>query len=201
MPVENLFRHPVEYLTTAACVTASAVLASSPEVFQVTTPTAWATGATLLGYGAWQWRGGQKISRFQAGLKRLPFYQLRAEEIPCLQKSLFLGKGFRWGQEHTQRLYDARLPENKHLAAINARYDTLRQRESLEPDTWRNRLTARENWDIAVKLGQWTLKIPLRNPVAPLPPVGGNPEIHGVGVLDETIVTTALGGARHDARW
>ncbi len=193
MPVENLFRRPVEYLSAAACVTASALLASNPEVFQVTAPTAWVTGATLLSYGTWQWRGGQKISRFQAGLKRLPFYQLRPEQIPCLEKALFLGKGFRWGEKHTQRLHDARLPENEHLAAINARYDTLRQREALNPDHWRNRLTARENWDIPVKIGKIQFNIPLRNPVAQLPPVGGNPEIHGVGVLDETIVTTALG--------
>ncbi len=192
MTVENFFRKPAEYATTGVCAAASAALALNPALFQVSAPTALFSAGALLGYGGIRWRQGRKISRFQAGLKRLPHYELRPEEIPFSDKWLFLGKGFRWGQEHTQRLYDARLPHNKHLAAINARYDRLREREALNPDFWVNRWTAAKNWDITVKLGQREVLIPFRNPLAPLPPVGGNPEIHGVGIFDERTVTTAL---------
>jgi conjugative coupling factor TraD (TOL family) len=38
-----------------------------------------------------------------------------SDEIPWSEDRLFLGKGFRWDQRHTQRLHEARLPLNQDL--------------------------------------------------------------------------------------
>ena len=58
----------------------------------------------LRGYQAW------RVIRYQRNMRKLPTYQLRANQIPLSQRKLFLGKGFRWTQKHTQRLRDTLRP-------------------------------------------------------------------------------------------
>ena len=76
-----------------------------------------------------------------------------------------MGLGFWWDQRHTNRLYLARQPRYRHLRARNELYERARQFVRDHPDS---RFVPLLNW-------------PSRfNPVAPLPPVGGDPAIHGI---------------------
>lgn len=164
-PVENQFRKPVELFSSLAALAATGVLWSHPDLFLVTPATGAVTTVGLLTLAIVRGRQAMRLIRFQRNLRRLPGYVIPAADIPCSAKEVFLGRGFRWSGVHTQRLYQARLPENRHLLARNDLYDRARDNERRYPGQWLARLTQRDSW--------W-------NPVAPLPPVGGDPALHGV---------------------
>jgi len=164
-PIENRFRKPVELVSSVVALMAAGVLWSHPRLFLVTPVTGSVTTLLLFALAIWRGRQGYRLLRFQRNLRRLAQYTITASAIPCPDTEVFLGRGFRWTALHTQRLYQSRLPENGHLHARNELYDRVRDLERLRPDAWLTRLTKQPAW--------W-------NPVAPLPPVGGDPALHGV---------------------
>ncbi|MDB5821395.1 MAG: traD, partial [Herminiimonas sp.] len=88
---------------------------------------------------------------------------------------LFLGMGFRWDQRHTQRLHDAHLPQHRHYCEPGGLYSWARTLELKVERTafaWISAITQRDAW--------W-------NPVAPLPPVGGDPAMHGVELKEREV--------------
>lgn len=168
-PIENLFRKPYEFYPAAASALAAPAALAFKDLLQLspTAAAAFALGCTA--HSAWRFRQGRKIQRFHQNLKRLPSYVLRSDEIPWSNRELFLGQGFRWSQRHTQRLFTSRLPRYEHLRARNRLYDQARAFERAHPGHWLTKLLREESWF---------------NPVPPLPPVGGDPALHGVE-LDE----------------
>ena len=57
------------------------------------------------------------ILRYQRNMRRLPTYEVGSSKIPLSRRKLFLGRGFRWSQKHTQRLRDTIRPEVQTLRA------------------------------------------------------------------------------------
>src|ERR1700758_1440069 len=113
-PIENRFRKPVELVSSVVALIAAGVLWSHPRLFLVTPVTGRATTFLPISLALWRGRQGYRLLRFQRKLRRLPQYTIAASEIPCPDTEVFLGRGFRWTALHTQRLYQARLPENRH---------------------------------------------------------------------------------------
>ena len=164
-PIDNFFRKPVEFISSAVSITAAGALPIYANQFGISS---WVTGLTalsLVGMSGWRLRQGVAIMKFHMNLRWLPKYELNSEDIPWSHTEMFLGMGFWWGQQHTQRLYLARLPINKHLRARNDSYMWARQYSRDHPGTRASKLL---NWE-----SRW-------NPVSPLPPVGGDPAIHGI---------------------
>ncbi len=122
---------------------------------------------------------GMKILRYRHNLRRLPRYVMTTRQIPLSHRRLFLGRGFRWTQKHTQRLQDTLRPEVARYLQPNRFYQMVRQLEMLTEYRmpWLSRLLSADR---------------VLNPVRPLPPVGGNPALHGVEP-DEKDVSMALG--------
>ena len=122
---------------------------------------------------------GMKIIRYRRNLRRLPRYVMSTKQIPVSHRRLFLGRGFRWTQKHTQRLQDTLRPEVARYLQPNRFYLGARQLEMMTEHRlpWLGKLLSADT--------------PL-NPVRPLPPVGGNPALHGIEP-DEKDVTLALG--------
>ncbi|HBX73017.1 MAG TPA: conjugative coupling factor TraD, PFGI-1 class, partial [Halieaceae bacterium] len=82
---------------------------------------------------------------------------------------LFLGRGFRWTQRHTQRLRDTLRPEVQHYVQPGALYRWARRREV--------------QWESTpgLKALAWTLRQPRWwNLLRPQPAVGGMPALHAV---------------------
>ena len=75
---------------------------------------AYGAGAALTALGLVRGRQAWRVMRYQRKMRRLPTYRLRSSQIPVSQRKLFLGKGFRWTQKHTQRLRDTIRPEVQH---------------------------------------------------------------------------------------
>jgi conjugative coupling factor TraD (TOL family) len=110
-------------------------------------------------------------------VRTLQPYALFPHEMPWSRNSVFLGRGFEWTARHTQRMAVLALPENEALKMQSWLYHWARELER-SPDA--------PQW-----LTRWTTLDHPANPARPLPPVGGNPALHGVEI-DEIDIYTAL---------
>lgn len=157
---------------TFVCVCAPWAVALAPSVSYVT-----AGGFAVL--SVVRARQGLRILRYRRNLKRLPRYVMTSRQVPVSRHRLFLGKGFMWEQKHLQRLLETRRPEVQAFLQPSLSYRLARTTER-----WSEyRLPF---------VSQLLRKDSVFNPVRPLPPVGGNPAIHGVEP-DETDVSMDLG--------
>lgn len=114
-PLEGLLRPAYELRAATASLLAAIVVIVRPATFLLTPELAWTCAALLMCHGAWRAWQGLRIVHYRRNLRRLRRYVVTAADIPCSEERLFLGRGFRWDQRHTQRLSEARLPENQHL--------------------------------------------------------------------------------------
>lgn len=165
----NVYRPPYELISVCTYSGASFILFLLP----IPTMAAAITTFIFIVLILRRLQHGLTITKYRKNIRRLPFYALTSDEIPSSDKALFLGKGFKWTQTHTQRLFMLRQPENKHLTQNSKLYEMARNYEIN---------TAGQNW--LVKLMQ---KQAWWNPVRPLPPVGGFPELHGVEIHEKDI--------------
>jgi len=180
---DNRLRPVVEFLPGAVFITGAAMLYAAPATFFPILPrlaevTAWG----FVGLGGWRLWQGWCVCRYQGYLRRLPRYVLNADKIPVSWHKLFLGRGFRWDQRHTQRLVESRHPQAQRYLGPGRLYQATRRMEiRLEHSpflSWLPRLTRLDSG--------W-------NPLRPLPPVGGAPALHGVGTEEETDIWMDIG--------
>ncbi|EAA7091521.1 TPA: conjugative transfer system coupling protein TraD [Salmonella enterica] len=176
--LEALLRPPVEfYSTVTASCGALICLTQAPLLMLTPWQARLMAGALMLLALRRGWQGWH-IVRYHRNLLRLPRYALTSRKIPISRQRLFLGKGFRWLPIHTQRLYDCLQPEAAHWLRPGWCYRLARHIEKRSEHTLPGltRLFSADRW---------------LNPVRPLPPVGGNPWLHGVE-LKECDVTLPL---------
>ena len=179
--VEALLRPPVELYTATICWLSAAIIWLSPWhlMAPIQISQGVAIGCVLFGsHRAWQ---AYLVLRYQHLLRRVPRYRLGEDEIPVSQTHLFIGKGFLWEQQHTQRIYDIRSTEG-HVYIKRSRLSIFIERKRIE---WQNRVF------LYALLRFITVDIPF-NPFRPLPEIGGAPYVHGVGAQDEESIYLSL---------
>lgn len=176
--VDTLLRPPVELWSAAAAAGASAVAHWAP--WSLLMPPLMGTAASVLlaGFAAYRLRQGWRVVRYQRGMKRLPTFVMKAVQVPVSNRKYYLGLGFRWGQQHTQRLRDTRRPEVQRFIDPGRAYRAARRFEN-----------AVEGSHMLSKLAVITSSRAWWNPVAPLPAVGGDPHIHAVSLHEEPVYT------------
>ncbi|MBL4885687.1 MAG: type IV conjugative transfer system coupling protein TraD [Planctomycetaceae bacterium] len=179
--IEVLLRPPVELASAAVSFCAAGIVFKAPEIVMMTPSVALISGSCLVVLGCWRGRQGWKILRYQRHLKRSPRYAMSSKNIPVSQRVLFLGRGFRWNQTHTERLYAARDKRAEQYLQINRLTQWIRRMEVICENTPFIRIIFR-----------FTAIDSVLNPVRPAPPVGGDPVIHGVGFGAETNATMPL---------
>jgi conjugative coupling factor TraD (TOL family) len=179
--VEVLLRPAVELYTVAVCAAAAFLCLAAPWALALNP--AWGRGGALafVLYGSIRFRDAWVILRYRRNIRRLPRYVMRSRSVPVSGQRLFLGRGFRWEAQHTQRLMQTYRPEFHRYVEPAFLYQWAR---SLE-----------ERLDFApfplsalAKILAWDSPL---NPVRPLPPVGGLPRLHGIEP-DEVDVTLPL---------
>jgi conjugative coupling factor TraD (TOL family) len=175
-PIEALLRPPMELWSAAVALLAASVAVIAPWAFLMPPEVAWA-GAFLLALVAWV-RGRQawRVLRYRRNMRRLPRYRLAARRIPLSRHRLFLGRGFRWAQRHTQRLRDARRPEVRRYVEPGFLYQWARRQEA----TWERSSLLRPLATLLRADVGW-------NPLRPLPPVGGSAVLHAVEPDEEAV--------------
>lgn len=180
---DNRLRPVVEFLPGAIFITGAAMLYAAPASFFPILPgLAEVTALGFTGLGGWRLWQGWRVCCYQGYLRRLPRCVLNADQVPVSWHKLFLGRGFRWDQRHTQRLVESRHPQAQRYLQPGKLYLAARRMEiRLEHSlflSWLPRLTQRDSG--------W-------NPLRPLPPVGGAPALHGVGTEEETDIWMDIG--------
>ncbi|VFZ28135.1 type IV conjugative transfer system coupling protein TraD [Klebsiella pneumoniae] len=177
--IEALLRPAVELNTAVVSGMAAYVCVQAPWAVALAPSVSYVTAAGFAALAVTRTHQGMKIIRYRRNLRRLPRYVMSTKLIPVSHRRLFLGRGFRWTQKHTQRLQDTLRPEVARYLQPNRFYLGARQLEMMTEHRlpWLGKLLSADT--------------PL-NPVRPLPPVGGNPALHGIEP-DEKDVTLALG--------
>ena len=177
--IEVLLRPAVELNTAVVSGMAAYVCVQAPWAVALAPSVSYVTAAGFAALAVTRTHQGMKIIRYRRNLRRLTRYVMSTKQIPVSHRRLFLGRGFRWTQKHTQRLQDTLRPEVARYLQPNRFYLGARQLEMMTEHRlpWLGKLLSADT--------------PL-NPVRPLPPVGGNPALHGIEP-DEKDVTLALG--------
>ena len=191
-PVESLLRPPVEYFSaiTYGSVCILAILA--PSTLMMTPSVAYLSALILLVLTLIRYRQGRKVVRYQKGLRRLAPYTMPGKKIPISNKKLFLGLGFLWDGRHTQRMADLERIEGRPYKEPSELYKWARKFEVrhernfvlsilLKLYSGFNAFTLKHKWFPLFLIIHW---FTLRNPLASLPPVGGDPSIHAVGLYE-----------------
>ncbi|ELO75391.1 TPA: type IV conjugative transfer system coupling protein TraD [Salmonella enterica subsp. enterica serovar Enteritidis] len=176
--LEALLRPPVEFYSTVTAGCGALICLTQAPLLMLTPWQARLMACALMLLALRRGWQGWQIVRYQRNLLRLPRYALTSRKIPVSRQWLFLGKGFRWQPIHTQRLYDCLQQEAARWQRPGWCYRLARHIEKRSEHTLPGlaRLLSADRW---------------LNPVRPLPPVGGNPWLHGVE-LKECEVTLPL---------
>lgn len=171
--MEGLLRPPIEYASALAYSAVAGIMVAAPMYLMMTPSVAWITGAGLMGLAVIRFRAAWRIRRYQKGLRQLPFYSVPFANLPISKERLFMGKGFEWEPKHTQRLHDIEQPGAERYVKPTRAYRIARwiDLQSEFNPVWRS-------------LSKLTRSPSRWNPVAPIADVGGNPAIHGVGLLE-----------------
>ncbi|GAC1038761.1 type IV conjugative transfer system coupling protein TraD [Pseudomonas sp. No.117] len=168
--LDTLLRPAVELYTVQVSLAMAFLCVFAPWAVALTPLFGLVTAVAFLGFGIYRLRQALRVLRYRRNIRRLSYYSMTSKEIPVSNERLFVGKGFRWEQKHTQRLVDTYLPQY-------APY--------VEPSEWTNkarRLEARLEFapfplTLLAKATAWDNAV---NPFRPLPPVGGLPRLHGI---------------------
>src|SRR6056297_787063 len=168
-PVEALLRPPVELWSAVTAVATGTIAILAPWALMMPPGVAYAAAGVLFALTFVRARQGWRVLRYQRNLKRLRVYHLRPERIPVSRHKLFLGRGFRWTQKHTQRLRDTIRPEVQDYIQPGWLYRWARQKEV----AWEAKPILRCAAALMRRDAWW-------NPLRPLPPVGGTPALHAV---------------------
>jgi len=185
-PLEALLRPPVEWYSASLAGLSSYLLFTLPEQFLMSPTVAQSMTAAFFIAGTIRFKQGYRVWRYQQYLKRMPVYRITSQQLPVSQKKLFLGKGFLWTAQHTQRLRDLDLSYNLHYKYPSKLKQWARQKE-LE---WENKKYFQSLLPYLAKDSGW-------NPFRPYPPIGGEPCIHGVSDSEEDVSINLVERASH----
>ncbi len=176
-PLEALLRPPIE-LWSSLCSFGLAIIAVlAPWSLMMTPAVGYGTAALLIIFGIFRSLDALYILRYQRNIRKMPEYSLTAKEIPVSQHRLFLGKGFLWQQQHTQRLRDTLSPKVRQYIDQSTLYKLARHTEI----RWEHQSSMLQFITYLTRQNTWW------NPVSPLPPVGGKPQIHAVEMKEQNV--------------
>jgi len=173
--IEALLRPPVELWSSLAAILSATVALLAPAVLLLPPRLACGLAVLLILFALWRGLQAYRALRYQWRLKRLRPYRITTKQIPVSRHKLYLGRGFAWSQRHTQRLRDTLRPESRRYVSPG-RLDRWARRKEID---WER------TWGL-FWVARW-LRQPRLNPLAPLPSVGGNPALHGVGLQEQDI--------------
>ncbi|EAN1667760.1 type IV conjugative transfer system coupling protein TraD [Salmonella enterica] len=182
--IEALLRPAVELNTAVVAGIAAYVCVQTPWAVALAPSVSYVTASGFAVLSVVRARQGMKILRYRRNLTRLPRYVMSAGQIPVSRQRLFLGRGFRWTQKHTQRLQDTLRPEVAKYLQPGWLYQIAR---------WLEMRTEHS----APGLGKLLRTDSPLNPVRPLPPVGGNPVLHGIEPNEQDVWLTLLERVGH----
>ncbi|MGI9449094.1 MAG: type IV conjugative transfer system coupling protein TraD [Geminicoccaceae bacterium] len=179
--IEALLRPPVELWSVFAALATALITIMVPAALFMPPSVAYLAAFVLVVLVAVpRYLQARQVMVYQRNLRRLPTYNVRSKQVPVSGEKLFFGRGFRWQQQHTQRLRDTLRPEARPYLGPRAGFRTARAIE-------RFCASVPGLGPIAV----WLRQDGFGNPWPLQPVAGGNPVIHAIEPK-ETDVTMQL---------
>lgn len=177
--IESLLRPATELWSASAGVAGGVICLVAPWSLMLAPVVSDPLAVGFFTFAAWRGMQGLTILRYRRNIRRLPRYVLQSCHIPVSRYRLFIGRGFRWEQKHTQRLLACRQPEVACYVHPGGLYRFARRLEKACDNRFSGvrSLLACDRWF---------------NPVRPLPPTGGSALMHGIE-LHEVDVSLPLG--------
>lgn len=170
---ENLLREPVEKWSAYTFFIGGVISFSMPEILMLP-PLIGKVGALAFGLmGYKHYRSARKLKRYQKQLINLPAFVQSSDQIGYSKKQLYLGKGFLWDERHTQRMYDLEKAIGRKFRDMPWLYTFARNLERKY-----------EHNNLLQPILKFTQSHNKFNPVKPIPPVGGIPALHAVGMWE-----------------
>jgi conjugative coupling factor TraD (TOL family) len=196
MVLEANLRPPIELWSTAVAWGCSLVAIFAPWALMMPPALGWLV-ALIAGYfGYVRLREGAQIMRYQHGLKYYKVTHIAPHKIPVKPSEYYLGEGFEWTQQHTQRKKDAMHPDAMPFVRPGTHEISLRQMGT-KLDVWSKdkaeALVAAPSTPLTryaltplVQSLQWAVhNDSWLNVLKAHPDLGGSPILHGVGSLEE----------------
>lgn len=183
--LEALLRPPVELWSVFVSWGVALIAIVAPWSLMMAPSVGWMVALIATAFGWVRARQAFTILKYQHGMKYYKVTRIAPHKIPVAKDEFYLGEGFEWTQQHTQRKVDATTNEAKQYVRPSAREVRLRKwghsllvQAAANPEMApRNpvvrameKLAANEHW---------------LNPLRAYPDLGGSPVLHGVGSLEE----------------
>lgn len=178
--IENLLRPPVELASSIVSFSFLGLCVANPAVLSIPPSIGLGFASFFAITGIRRLKQGCDILKYQKNLKNLPHYEMSLSSMKKSDNYLFMGRGFKWNEVHTERIYSARERRNVCYTEVSKFYEAIRTFEYNNENNWLRYIA---------KLT--SINHPL-NPVRPYPDVGGNPILHGVGTIDEKNIRMRL---------
>ncbi len=109
---ENLFRPAYESIAAIGWTVAGLAMAYVTFFTKAPSSAFWYMGGLSVVFAIWRWRQTMKLWAFKISLAGRPFLFMRASALSALMRKqptkLWLGFGFDWGPQHTQRVTEIR---------------------------------------------------------------------------------------------
>ena len=215
--LEALLRPPVELWSTLTVWGVALVAIVAPWALMMP-PWMGYVLATVAGYFGWvRMKQALHILKYQHGMKYYPVTHLAPHEIPVEDGQYYLGHGFEWNQQHTQRKHEASRPDAERFVKPQPLEKSLRSLGVRLAD-WSKKAgppeagapvtasplptTAKASADqvppsklsnvrmaVAKLSGEMVQWDHWLNPLKAYADLGGSPVLHGVGAMDERPVT------------
>lgn len=183
---EGLLRPAEELASAMMFISCSVWLYLSPELFLIPDNLRRPVALVLILPGVIRLWQGLDVLAYRKGLMTLPAWAVASADIPVFKDKLFLGKGFQYLPRHAQRLYDSRQQWAEKYVTPSVWYKLARQLETRnEGNAFGRWLAGRFPYAKEHPLAVFNIALKLMNPVPPLPPVGGDARMHGVGLAEE----------------
>ena len=200
--LEALLRPPVELWSTLTVWGVALVAIVAPWALMMPPWMGWVLAA-IAGYFGWiRMKQALHILKYQHGMKYYPVTRMAPHEIPVEPGQFYLGHGFEWSQQHTQRKHEASRPDAERFVKPQPREKALRGlgvqllnwSQSAHDDLavlvahQPTRFTGlrMKFVDLTGKMVQWDHWL---NPLKAYDDLGGSPVLHGVGALEERPIT------------
>ncbi len=188
--LEANLRPPIELWSTTVAWSIALIALVAPWALMMPPLLGLVCAALAVGFGWVRLRQALRIMRYQRGLKFTRITRVAPSRLPVGKDQLYLGQGFEWTQQNTQRKLDAQRKEAEPFVRptpMELRLSALGS--SLVASVAREIATA-ENAGLPLsRKAQWMRFItavggPL-NPLYPHLDLGGSPILHGTGALEE----------------
>lgn len=187
--LEAKLRPPVELWSAVVASGVGLIAAFEPWVLMMPAEFGFVCAALAFAFAWLRATQAFEVLRYQHGLKYAKVTRASPHKLPVPKDQLYLGHGFEWTQQHTQRKVDATQPSAREFVIPGPR-ERLFSRIGEMLQRWADR-RRRVDGFASRTVSSVVLTVVARstwwNPLAPHPDLGGSPILHGVGFQERPI--------------